>query len=197
MKKVTLVTGGSRSGKSRYAMELALKYEERVFIATATACDREMERRIIAHRAERGDRFVTIEEPLDPANAIRSLPQETQVALLDCLTVWVGNLIHKCGDSDDLAFSQVDAFFRALVDPSADLILVTNEVGSGVVPDNVMARRFRDLAGKINQRAAARADKVILCVSGIPLTIKDNGRMNNDGPLAPHHQGSQDGCSAR
>lgn len=179
MKKVILVTGGSRSGKSRHAMETALKYEKRAFIATAPACDEEMERRIAAHRAERGDRFVTIEESTDIAKAFASLPPNTEVALLDCLTVWAGNLMHKHGDSDDVTFSEIDAFFDAIADPPVDVILVTNEVGSGVIPDNAMARRFRDLAGTINQRAAARADKVILCVSGIPVTIKDDGLNEN------------------
>ena len=169
--RVVLVTGGSRSGKSRCAMEMALEYGKRVFVATAPACDREMERRIAAHQAERGDRFATIEEPTDPAKAFDALPPDTGVVLLDCLTVWLGNLMHKHG-SDDCEFPEVEALFDALADPPADVILVTNEVGSGVIPDNAMARRFRDLAGTVNQRAAARADKVVLCVSGIPVTIK-------------------------
>lgn len=172
MKNVILVTGGSRSGKSRHAMQTALNYEKRAFIATAPVCDAEMERRIAAHRAERGDRFVTIEEPTDIAKAFAFLPPNTEVVLLDCLTVWVGNLMHKHGDGVNTDFPEIDAFFDAIADPPVDVILVTNEVGSGVIPDNAMARRFRDLAGTINQRAAARANTVILCVSGIPVTIK-------------------------
>jgi adenosylcobinamide kinase/adenosylcobinamide-phosphate guanylyltransferase len=169
--RITLVTGGSRSGKSRYAMEAALQYKTRVFLATATACDSEMKARIDAHQAERGARFTLIEEPTDPASVLRRLPTDTDVVLLDCLTVWIGNLMHKHGDSAK-AFGEVDALLSALDDPPADIILVTNETGCGVIPANAMARRFRDLAGSVNQRIAARADKVILCVSGIPVTIK-------------------------
>ena len=179
MKRVTLVTGGSRSGKSRYAIATALTYEKRAFIATAPVCDEEMERRIAAHRAERGDRFVTIEAPTDPAKAFDSLAPDAEVALLDCLTVWVGNLMHEHGSDVD-AFPEVEAFFSLLEDPPVDVILVTNEVGSGVIPENAMARRFRDLAGMINQRVAARADKVVLCVSGIPVTIKENAPAGDD-----------------
>jgi adenosylcobinamide kinase/adenosylcobinamide-phosphate guanylyltransferase len=171
MKKIVLVTGGSRSGKSRYAMETALWYGRRAFIATGTACDGEMAQRIAAHRAERGERFVTIEEPTDLAGALGRLPPGTEVALLDCLTVWVGNLMHAHGD-EAATYPEMEALYKALEDPPVDVILVTNEVGSGIVPANAMARRFRDLAGTVNQRVAARADKVVFCVSGIPVTIK-------------------------
>lgn len=171
MNRVMLVTGGSRSGKSAYALEAALEYENRVFVATATATDEEMERRIAAHRAGRGERFTTVEEPLDLAGALGRVPSGTGVVLVDCLTVWLGNLMHEYGDKA-VGFAEVDAFFGALERPSVDVILVTNEVGSGVVPGNAMARLFRDLAGSVNQRAAARADKVVLCVSGIPVVIK-------------------------
>lgn len=171
MKQVLMVTGGSRSGKSRYAVEAALKYENRVFLATAKAFDEEMERRIAAHQCERDSRFTTMEEPVDLAGALRLLPPGAEVALIDCLTVWLGNLMHRHGDGVD-SFPEIDALFEVLEDPPADVILVTNEVGSGIVPDNAMARRFRDLAGNVNQRAAARADKVVLCVSGIPVVIK-------------------------
>lgn len=170
MKDVMLVTGGARSGKSRFAMETALRYEKRVFLATAPVCDSEMEQRIAAHRAERGGRFLTIEEPLDLAGALGSVPPDTDVILLDCLTVWTGNLMHRHGAAGD--YAEIDAFFAALKPPPAAMILVTNEVGCGIVPENAMARRFRDLAGTINQRAAAVAAGVVLCVSGIPVAVK-------------------------
>ena len=172
MKKITLFTGGSRSGKSRHAMNAALKYHKRAFIATAPVCDEEMEQRIAAHRAERGDRFTTIEEPTDIAAAIASVPPETEVILLDCLTVWAGNLMHKHNSSEVSSLPELEALFNLLSNPPLDIILVTNEVGSGIIPANVMARQFRDLAGTINQKVAEKADTVILCVSGIPLTIK-------------------------
>ena len=126
MKKITLFTGGSRSGKSRHAMNAALKYHKRAFIATAPVCDEEMEQRIAAHRAERGDRFTTIEEPTDIAAAIASVPPETEVILLDCLTVWAGNLMHKHNSSEVSSLPELEALFNLLSNPPLDIILVTN-----------------------------------------------------------------------
>jgi len=169
--EVTLVTGGSRSGKSRYAMELALEWERRVFIATAQVTDGEMEERIERHRRERGDLFVTVEEPLDLAGAIGSLPLDTGVALVDCLTVWLGNLFHHLGDVD-LESPQIGAFLEVLEDPPCALILVTNEVGMGLVPPDALSRRFRDVAGLLNQEVARRAHRVVFTVCGIPMVVK-------------------------
>ena len=171
MAEVTLVTGGSRSGKSRYAMELALEWERRVFIATAQVTDGEMEERIERHRRERGDLFVTVEEPLDLAGAIGSLPLDTGVALVDCLTVWLGNLFHHLGDVD-LESPQIGAFLEILEDPPFSLILVTNEVGMGLVPPDALSRRFRDVAGLLNQEVARRAHRVVFTVCGIPMVVK-------------------------
>ncbi len=171
MAEVTLVTGGSRSGKSRYAMELALEWERRVFIATAQVTDGEMEERIERHRRERGDLFVTVEEPLDLAGAIGSLPLDTGVALVDCLTVWLGNLFHHLGDVD-LESPQIGAFLEVLEDPPCALILVTNEVGMGLVPPDALSRRFRDVAGLLNQEVARRAHRVVFTVCGIPMVVK-------------------------
>ena len=171
MSQVILVTGGARSGKSRYAMELALEYEKRVFIATAQVTDGEMEERIERHRRERGDLFVTVEEPLDLAGAIGSLPSDTGVALVDCLTVWLGNLFHHLGEVD-LESPAIRDFLRVLEDPPFSLILVTNEVGMGLVPPDALSRRFRDLAGLLNQEVARRAHRVVFTVCGIPMVIK-------------------------
>jgi adenosylcobinamide kinase/adenosylcobinamide-phosphate guanylyltransferase len=129
-----------------------------------------MRRRIEQHRRERGGGFVTIEEPTDLAGALRRVPPDCGVALVDCLTVWLGNLMHERGV--DCPYPEVDAFMASLGDLPFDLILVTNEIGSGIVPTNEMAREFRDRAGRLNQQIARRADRVILLVSGIPLTIK-------------------------
>jgi len=169
---ITLITGGGRSGKSRYALELAGSYGKRVFIASAVAIDPEMRKRIGNHRRERGNGFVTLEVPLDPAAALQSLPPGTEVALLDCLTVWLGNLMHGEGISDDSSCVEIESFLDLLSSPPCDLIIVTNEVGMGIIPDNAMARTFRDLAGRLNQRVAAKADRVILMVSGVPLVVK-------------------------
>jgi adenosylcobinamide kinase/adenosylcobinamide-phosphate guanylyltransferase len=169
---ITLITGGGRSGKSRYALELAGKYGNRAFVASAVAIDAEMRERIAKHRRERGDAFFTAEAPLDPAAALRALPHGTEVALLDCLTVWLGNLMHEGKLSDNLSCPEIEAFLELLSSPPCDLIIVTNEVGMGIIPDNAMARIFRDLAGALNQRVAAKADRVILMVSGVPVPVK-------------------------
>jgi adenosylcobinamide kinase/adenosylcobinamide-phosphate guanylyltransferase len=171
-KRVTLVTGGAKSGKSSHALELSEGYSKRVFIATAEAFDDEMRERIRRHQAERGSTFETVEESLDPAGALRSLPEDTDLALIDCLTVWQGNLMHRHGIADE-RYPEAGALLEVLKNPPCELILVSNEVGLGIVPDNPMARRFRDLAGEFNQRAAEAADRVVLVVSGIPLVLKE------------------------
>jgi len=172
MNRVTLITGGGRSGKSTHALSLARGYTgRRAFIATAEAFDDEMQGRIRKHRQERGDAFMTVEEPLDPARALKSLPGDISVAVVDCLTVWLGNLMHHGGSREE-RYTEVDSLMDILSDPPCDLIMVTNEVGMGIVPHNDMARRFRDLAGRVNQETAALADKVILMVCGIPVLVK-------------------------
>lgn len=172
---MTLLTGGSRSGKSRYALEIASLYSRKAFIATAEPFDDEMRSRISHHREERGFDYVTIEEPIDLAGAIRSLPADTEVAVVDCLTVWIGNLMYRVGE-DVESYPQIDDLLRILESPPCDLVLVTNEVGMGIIPDNAMSRRYRDLAGSLNQRVASAADRVIVTISGIPLTLKDGGK---------------------
>jgi adenosylcobinamide kinase/adenosylcobinamide-phosphate guanylyltransferase len=172
MNRITLVTGGARSGKSAHALSLALGHEgKRAFIATAEAFDDEMRERIGNHRRERGDAFLTVEEPLDPARALKSLPGDVSVALLDCLTVWLGNLMHRGGHVDGDT-PEVASFMDFLHAPPFDLVIVTNEVGMGIVPGNDMARRFRDLAGRVNRETAVLADTVVLLVCGIPVTVK-------------------------
>lgn len=172
MSEVTLLTGGSRSGKSRYALELASRCNHRAFIATAEPLDDEMQMRISRHKEERGLGFITIEEPVDLAGAIRALPADIEIAIVDCLTVWVGNLMYKLGEEEE-NYPQIDDLLQVLQSPPCDIVLVTNEVGMGIIPDNAMSRRFRDLAGILNQRAASVADRVIVTISGIPLTLKD------------------------
>lgn len=171
MKRVILVTGGARSGKSRYALEFARTRGRKAFIATATACDEEMRERIAKHQAERSEEFLTIEEPFDLAGALQSLPGGTEVAVVDCLTVWLGNLMHRSGAAMEPP-PEIDAFLDSLRNPPCDIIIVSNEVGMGIVPDNEMSRRFRDLAGALNVRVAKIADDVVLLVSGIPVHIK-------------------------
>jgi len=178
MNNITFVTGGARSGKSRRGLELAQPFGRKAFIATAVAFDDEMRRRISLHQVERDASFVTIEEPEDLAGAIRSVPSGTDVVLLDCLTVWVGNLMHRhpeCGEE----FPQIEAFLDVLRRPPCRMIVVSNEVGMGIVPENALARRFRDIAGRLNAAVAALADKVVLMISGIPVVIKPSARRVN------------------
>lgn len=173
MRRVVVITGGARSGKSRYALDLARRRDgKKAFVATAEPTDDEMRERIRRHREARGESFTTVEEPLELGPAIRSLPAGTEVAVVDCLTVWLGNLMHR-RPSGDAGLPQVASFLEAVRDPPCDLVIVTNEVGMGIVPDNEAARRFRDLAGALNQEIAALADRVVLMVSGVPVVVKD------------------------
>lgn len=168
--RVTMLTGGSRSGKSRRALELAAGYGRRVFVATAEPLDGEMTERIRRHRAERGEGFTTVEEPLDLGPALAGLA-DAEVAVVDCLTVWLGNLMYHRGIGD-LDGAEVAALLAALRAPRCDLVVVTNEVGMGIVPGDAESRLFRDLAGGLNQRVAAVADRVEVMISGLPLVLK-------------------------
>jgi len=173
MSQITLITGGARSGKSSYALSLALeRYSNRVFIATAVPFDREMSGRISRHRKERGDQFHTIEEPVELSRVLAELPGETEVAVVDCLTVWLGNLYHHFKEDEEKVGRQVETFLHHLDHPVCDLILVTNEVGWGIVPENPLARSFRDVAGTLNRRAAEKAAAAFLLCCGIPMTLK-------------------------
>jgi len=173
---ISLITGGARSGKSRYALALAGRHARPAFVATAEPFDDEMRARIERHRQERGEGWHAVEEPVDLAGALRRLPAGTEIAVIDCLTVWLGNLAHRHGDAvlseDPAEIEEVAAFLAALDRPPCSLVLVTNEVGLGVVPENALARTFIDLAGRLNQAVAARAQRVVLMVSGLPLALK-------------------------
>lgn len=170
--RVTLIIGGCRSGKSRRALEMASAHRARFFIATAEACDSEMGDRIGRHRKERGDTFQTLEAPIDPAAALASICDPGAIAIIDCLTIWLGNLFHH-GHLAGESCQEIDALLNILGRPPCRVVLVTNEVGLGIVPDSALGRAFRDRAGWLNQRAAAIADEVILMVAGLPLTLKD------------------------
>lgn len=166
MSRITLVLGGARSGKSRFAENLGREHGgPRTYIATAEAFDDEMRQRIAGHRDQRsGDGWQTIEAPLDPAAA---LPRDGLV-LLDCLTVWLGNLMHHGRDLK----AEVAKLRAALEACPAEVILVSNEVGLSIVPENAMARRFRDEQGLANQALAAISEKVYFIAAGLPLKLK-------------------------
>ncbi len=165
--KLSLVLGGARSGKSRYAENLiAALPPPWTYVATAEAGDAEMAARIAAHRARRGSSWRTIEAPRDLAAALKSC--QTMPVLIDCLTLWLSNLMLAEADID----AEVAQFEDAVKAVAAPVVLVANEVGSGIVPDHALGRRFRDLQGLLNQRIAARADRVVLVVAGLPLAVK-------------------------
>jgi adenosylcobinamide kinase / adenosylcobinamide-phosphate guanylyltransferase len=167
-RRLTLVLGGARSGKSRYAEGLiAALPPPWIYLATAEALDEEMAARIAAHRARRDCRWQTIEVPRDIAPALAAAPRGGAV-LIDCLTLWLSNMMLAGADLD----RELEALDAALGAATGSVVAVTNEVGLGIVPDNALARRFRDAAGRLNQRLAARAERVVLMVAGIALTVK-------------------------
>lgn len=171
MEKIVLVTGGARSGKSSYALQCTSRYLRKGFIATASAADDEMKQRIAKHQQERGSEFITVEETRHLAQALDSLQQRVEVVVIDCLTVWLGNLFYY-HDEPQQHFPEIEAFLDALKRPVCDIFIVTNEVGAGIVPENSLARCFRDQAGLLNQQVAHIADKVIFMVSGYPIFVK-------------------------
>jgi adenosylcobinamide kinase/adenosylcobinamide-phosphate guanylyltransferase len=165
---LTLVLGGARSGKSRYAESLiAALPPPWIYVATAEARDAEMAERIAVHRTGRGADWQTIEAPHDLAGALASVPIQAPV-LIDCLTLWLSNRMLAEADMDH----EIAALEAALAAHGGEVALVANEVGSGIVPDNALARRFRDWQGTLNQSIAAKASRVVLMVAGLPIIVK-------------------------
>ena len=171
MHTLTLLTGGSRSGKSAYALKLTEGYDRKTFIATAEPFDDEMRHRIEQHKKNRSGEFETVEEPIEIADAIQKAAAKTDVVLLDCLTVWIGNLRYRLSDAN-LEARHIARLMALLQPPPCDTILVTNEVGMGIVPENGESREFCDTAGFLNQRIAGIADRVFFLVCGLPISIK-------------------------
>jgi adenosylcobinamide kinase / adenosylcobinamide-phosphate guanylyltransferase len=165
--RLTLVLGGARSGKSRYAESLVMALPSPwLYVATAEARDSEMVERVAVHQAQRGPGWTTVETPRDIAGALAA--NANTPALVDCLTLWLSNVLLADADVD----AEIEHLDGALARTAAPVVLVANEVGSGIVPDNALGRRFRDLQGLLNQRIAVRADRVFLVVAGLPLTLK-------------------------
>jgi len=172
MGEITFISGGSRSGKSSYAVKLAKEKTKKVlFIATAAALDKEMRLRIKLHKKSRPARWKTIEEPENLSLLAKDLSGAFDLVIIDCLTLFISNLLLK-GHSDKYIEKEVNSALKIFKKRDFDTILVTNEVGWGIVPENPLARRFRDLAGRVNQNAAGISDKAFLMISGIPLRIK-------------------------
>ncbi len=172
MKKV-LITGGARSGKSSFSLSLAESLgKNRLFLATAQAHDDEMKERIRNHREERGKRFATVEEPVNIEYSIEQAGSKYDVILVDCITVWLGNLFMHYNEEIEEIRKHVIRFADSIEKTVCSVVSVTNEVGNGIVPENGLARRYRDMAGFANQRIAGVSDDVYLCVCGIPSKIK-------------------------
>jgi adenosylcobinamide kinase/adenosylcobinamide-phosphate guanylyltransferase len=170
--KTYFITGGARSGKSSLAEKLANGITgKRAYLATAQALDEEMAARITKHREDRGTLWDTYEEPLAVAELLRKLSPTYDVVLLDCVTLWLSNIMAHT-DTDGNMIRQCDELVAAIRDFRGTCIVVSNEVGLGIVPDNPLARKFRDWAGTLNQKMAQAADEVFFTAAGIPMKIK-------------------------
>lgn len=165
-----LILGGARSGKSRYAEEVAAARGGRpAYLATAEAGDAEMAARIAAHKARRGEAFTTLEEPLDIVGVLEGIGSATDLVLVDCVTLWLSNLMGAGGDPA----RAVDSLAAWMTNHEAPrLVIVSNEVGLGIVPDNALARQFRDVAGSAHQRLASACESVVFMVAGLPMAVK-------------------------
>ena len=163
---VVLVLGGARSGKSRFAESLA--HQPAHYVATAQAFDDEMKDRVVAHKIQRGTGWVTHEEPLELVSTLQKLEFKGNFILVDCLTLWLSNLLLAERDCD----LEILKLVGHLRDSSSRIVIVSNEVGQGIVPDNRLARRFRDVQGLANQRIAEVALQVVFMVAGLPMALK-------------------------
>lgn len=165
---LNFVVGGAASGKSAFAERLVRGCgKAKIYIATLQPYDQEMQSKIAQHKADRGPDWTTIEAPIDPVAAMRTASSD-QVILLDCVTLWLTNVMLAEQDVD----VAVGALLHGLADAPCDITVVSNEVGMGIVPDNALSRRFRNAQGRLNQRLAAQADNVITVIAGLPLVLK-------------------------
>jgi adenosylcobinamide kinase/adenosylcobinamide-phosphate guanylyltransferase len=171
--RITLVIGGCRSGKSSFALDAAnqIQGDQKIFLATSVPRDPEMDKRVAKHLAERGDDWQTIEEPMLIHDTIEHASKTADVILVDCLTLWISNLLFAEYDEHRI-MDAVGLLIAALEKSCCPVFLVSNEVGYGIVPENSLARQFRDYAGLVNQKIAAMADGVTLTVAGIDVPIK-------------------------
>ena len=173
MKETVFVIGGCRSGKSRQALETAESYpgNGQIFVATCIPYDDEMRHRVAKHRRERSQNWQTLEAPELLPQAITENSGNASVLLVDCLTLWINNLLAASGDTEKIV-KKIEKLVQAIEAANCPVVLVSNEVGAGIVPENQLARQYRDLVGTANQAVAAQADRVIWMVAGIPVTVK-------------------------
>ena len=169
MAKKILITGGIKSGKSDYALEMAKSCKDRkLFVATARAFDDEMKEKIKKHRLERGDEFETIEEPVALGKILEN--ENPDLLIIDCVTLWLSNLFFELGE--DKKEAELKEFLKQLGQFRGDIIIITNEVGGGIVPENKLSREYQSELGKLNQEIAGLCDEVYLMVSGVAMRIK-------------------------
>jgi adenosylcobinamide kinase/adenosylcobinamide-phosphate guanylyltransferase len=177
MARTIFITGGARSGKSGFAEKLAREFGAPLgYLATAQTLDNEMDERVRRHRERRGSEWSTVEEPIHLSQALARCDDQYQVILVDCVTLWLSNLLFKYEESGENCEERIQEDLQRLKSTLHQMvtpvILVSNEVGMGIVPDNALARQFRDIAGSANQALAAAADEVHVVISGIPLKLK-------------------------
>ena len=173
---ITLVIGGCRSGKSRFALNAAnaVPGRRKIFLATSVPRDLEMTKRVQAHQAERGKDWITVEEPVNIHACISAHADTADVILVDCLTLWLSNMMAAHMNDKEIE-NRFEKTAQVCCSPPCPVFLVSNEVGAGIVPENPLARKFRDLAGYMNQFMADTADRVVLTVAGQALQIKPGG----------------------
>ena len=171
-KKMIFITGGARSGKSRFALDYANQhFSKKLYLATCEVLDEEMAQRVEGHKKMRGPEWKTVEEPIELVDKINQYGDQVEVILLDCITLWLSNLLMK--GNDDLKIQDgINRLMEMMRQTPTSLIVVSNEVGMGIVPADPLSRRFRDLSGMANQRIAEVAEMVIFMVSGIPIFLK-------------------------
>ena len=170
-KELILVLGGTRSGKSSWALHYTeAQYRSHLFIATARALDEEMAERIRLHKSSRGPDWQLVEEPIEISKALRTRCGDVEAVLIDCLTVWLSNVLLEKGDQKIEPYQ--DDLLKTLSAREQTIVVVSNEVGMSIVPENPLGRKFRDLSGQINQKIAAIADKVIFLTAGLPMYLK-------------------------
>ncbi len=173
MRKNIFVLGGCRSGKSSHAMEIAenISKNNKIYVATCIPYDDEMKDRVVKHQNDRDEKWRTVEIPVELPEGIEKIKRSYDVTLIDCITLSITNLMMKDMDENQI-FEKLDDFIGAIKKSESSIVIVSNEVGTGIVPENSMARKFRDIAGYANQKIAAISDQVIVTMAGIPVEIK-------------------------
>jgi adenosylcobinamide kinase/adenosylcobinamide-phosphate guanylyltransferase len=170
-KEIVLVLGGARSGKSSWALEhVETLYDSYAFLATAEVMDEEMADRVRLHKEVRGPKWQLKEEPLEIAGILDTGVCDVEAVLIDCMTIWLSNVLLQKGE--EMVPSYQNALLEALARSDQSVVIVSNEVGTGIVPEHPLGRLYRDMAGSLNQKLAAAADKVVMIVAGLPIYLK-------------------------